>query len=45
MRVSAALAMTEGTTGIESAGGAEKATTAKSKALEPGAYGEAESRH
>ena len=42
--MSAALAMAEGTAGVESAGGAEKATAAKSEALEPGAYGEAGSR-
>jgi hypothetical protein len=42
--VSAALAMAEGTAGVESAGGAEKATAAKSEALESGAYGEAGSR-
>ena len=42
--MSAALAMAEGTAGVESASGAEKATAAKSEALEPGAYGEAGSR-
>ena len=42
--VSAALAMAEGTAGVESAGGAEKAIAAKSEALESGAYGEAGSR-
>ena len=42
--VSTALAMAEGTAGVESASGAEKATAAKSEALEPGAYGEAGSR-
>jgi hypothetical protein len=42
--VSAALAMAKGTTSVKSAGGAEKATTTKSEALEPGAHGEAGSR-
>jgi hypothetical protein len=42
--MSTALAMAEGTAGIESAGGAENATAAKSEALEPGAYGKAGSR-
>jgi len=42
--VSAALAMAEDTTSVRSAGKAEKAITAKSKALEPGAYGKAGSR-
>ena len=42
--VSAALAMAEGTTGVKSAGRAEKATAAKSEALESGAYGKAGSR-
>jgi hypothetical protein len=42
--MSTALAMAEGTTGIESAGGAEKATATKSEALEPRAHGEAGSR-
>ena len=45
--VSAALAMAEGAASVESAGGAEKATAAKSEALnalKPGAYGEAGSR-
>lgn len=42
--VSAALAMAEGTAGVESAGGARKTTAAKSEALKPGAYGEAGSR-
>ena len=43
--VSAALAMAEGTAGVESAGGAEKVTAAKPEALKSGAYGEAGSRH
>jgi hypothetical protein len=43
--MSAALPMAQGTTGIESAGEAKKATTAKSKALEPGVYSKAGSRH
>ena len=42
--VSAALAMAEGTAGVESAGRARKTTAAKSKALKPGVYGEAGSR-
>jgi len=39
--LSTALAMAKGTTCVESAGKAEKAITAKSKMLEPGAYGKA----
>jgi len=39
--LSAALAMVEGTACVEPAGKAEKAITAKSKALEPRAYGKA----
>ena len=35
----AALAMAEGTSGIGSAGGADKATAAAPEALGPGAYG------
>jgi hypothetical protein len=42
--VSTALAMAEGTAGIESAGRAEKTTAAKSEVLEPRVYGEAWSR-
>jgi hypothetical protein len=42
--MSAALAMAQGTTGVKSAGKAKKATTAKSKALEPRVYGKAGSR-
>jgi len=37
----AALAMAEGTTGVGSAGGADKATVAASEALRPWAYGKA----
>jgi len=37
----AALAMAEGTAGIGSAGGADKATIAASEALRPWAYGKA----
>jgi len=37
----AALAMAEGTAGIRSAGRADKATVAASKALRPWAYGKA----
>jgi hypothetical protein len=44
MRGSAAFAIAKGTASIESAGRAEKATTAKSEALEPRAYSEAGSR-
>jgi hypothetical protein len=44
MRGSTAFAMAEGTTSIESAGRAKKATAAKSEALEPRAYSEAGSR-
>ena len=36
--------MAEGTTGVKSAGGAEKATAARLEALEPGAHGGAGSR-
>ena len=36
--------MAEGTTGVKSAGGAEKATAARVEALEPGAHGGAGSR-
>ena len=39
--LSAVLAMVEGTACVEPAGEAEKAIAAKSKALEPGAYGKA----
>ena len=42
--MSAALAMAENTASVGSAGKAEKAIAAKSKALEPGAYGKAGSR-
>ena len=37
--------MAKGTTGVESAGGAEKAATAGLKVLVPGTYGGAGSRH
>ena len=37
--IGAVPSMAEGTTGVESAGGAKKATTARPKALEPKAYG------
>jgi len=39
--VGAALAMAEGTAGVGSAGGADKATIAASEALGPSAYGRA----
>jgi hypothetical protein len=39
-----AFAIAKGTAGVESAGGTEKATAAKSEALEPGVYSEAGSR-
>ena len=42
--VGATPAMAEGTASIKCAGGAEKATAAKLKALEPRAYGEAGNR-
>jgi hypothetical protein len=38
--VGTAPAIARGTAGVESAGGAEEATTARLKAFEPGAYGE-----
>ena len=41
MWAGAALAMAEGTAGVGSAGGADKATAAASEALGPRAYGEA----
>ena len=41
LQMSAALAMAKGATCIKSAGKAEKAITAKSKALEPRVYGKA----
>ena len=41
----AALTIAKGTASIELVGGAERATTAKPKALEPGAYGEAGCGH